>query len=93
MDKIRFGITGNAFIAFGGGKVLIEGGGNKEMNVGVIALSEVKDKSSTDDRYDTQVQMVFPNLKSINILRDALNGLEDMFKSGEIKEQYEKSEE
>lgn len=90
MDKIRFGITGDAFIVFGGGKVLIEGGGNTERNVGVIALSEVKDKTDMSKNYGTQVQMVFTNIKSIQLLREALNGIEDMFKSGEIKEHDEK---
>lgn len=91
MDKIRFGITGDAFIAFGGGKVLIEGGGNTELNVGVIAMSEVKDKADKSKKYGTQVQMVFTNVKSIQLLREALNGIEDLFKSGEIKEHDEQS--
>lgn len=90
MDKIRFGITGDAFVAFGGDKVLIEGGLNEKHNVGVIVLSELKEKGNTKEHYAPQVQMVFPTLESVRALRDALNGLEDMFKSGEIKEHDEK---
>ena len=49
MDKIRFGITGDAFVVFGGDKVLIDGGLNKEHNVGVIVLSELKEKGNTKE--------------------------------------------
>ena len=82
------GITGRAQVRYGG-KIHIGIGYSKERNLGFIELRELKDNYEVGadipkgaDEYNTQVSLVFNNLTSIDMMRDALDNLESAFKDG-----------
>ena len=85
------GITGRAQVRFGG-KIRIGIGYSAEHNWGGISLGELKDtyKVGEDipqdaEEYPTQVTLMFDNLTSIDMMRDALDNLESAFKDGDFK--------
>lgn len=92
MEGIKYesGITGRAQVRFGG-KIHIGIGYDGKRNWGGISLSELKGSYKVGEEvaenareYPTQVTLMFDNLESIDILRDALDNLESAFKDGEF---------
>ena len=91
--KYESGITGRAQVRFGG-KIHIGIGYSGEHNWGGISLSELKETYKVAEEipenaneYPTQVTLMFDNLESIDILRDALDNLESAFKDGDFKKE------
>lgn len=89
--EYRSGITGRAQVRFGG-RIHIGVGYSPDTKVGGIGLHELKeeyqvgaDLPKNPEQYDEQVTLVFNNLESIEIVRDALDMLETAFKYGDFK--------
>ena len=95
MKEIRHGIIGSASATFGGGKIVVGVGADTESNVGVLMLAEAKEKHSIGDNadeisaFEPQMEMAFTNIRSIEVVRRALDKIEVMFKDGVIKEHEE----
>lgn len=81
-------IKGRAEVHFGG-SIVIEVGQTEENKRFVIAFSEAKEQKEvgdvTGDKWDAQVFLVFDNLLSVSMLRDALDSVEQGMKYGKIK--------
>ena len=82
--KYESGITGQAEVRFGG-KIWIRSCELKNSKVKGIALHEMFHKHNTgdtcqDDVHPWQVIMLFDNMKSIDIMQDALNTIREMMK-------------
>ena len=85
-EDYKSGITGRAEVRFGG-KVKFTGITVKGMPIHGIALSEWFNKgelgtqmSDEELAYDTQVTILFNDLKSVDIFRMVLDGVEAQFK-------------
>lgn len=85
------GINGRATAVFGGA-ILIQVGYEPEKMTGVIALAELENQQEVGSKlkdgtgyYNPQINLVFKDLGSIDILRDALDNLEYSFKHGELR--------
>lgn len=86
-------INGSAVVVFGGGIAVSTGYNTQNGNV-VVAFSEMVEQleagADIDDNeptYGIQVQLVFDNLKSIEICRRALDVAERMFKDQDYKKE------
>ena len=91
MDKYRSGIIGKARVKFGGAiRIGIHGGvlNDSDKVIAAISLSEVMEPTdvgnevpeSTKD-FGQQVWLEFNNLTSIDMMRDALDCLEEYLKT------------
>ena len=83
---MKSSIIGRAFIVFGG-KIAIQYYFDKDKNEGGLSFLELKEDFNVGDKIskDTEtsgerVIMHFPELQSLEIVRDALDGLEMCFK-------------
>lgn len=84
------GITGRSKVRFGG-KIHMYTSYSAKHNCGCISFSELKDSYKVGEEiaenaseYPKQVSLMFDNLVSIDMLRDALDNLESAFKNGEF---------
>lgn len=91
--EYQSGITGRAQVRFGG-KIRINICYSPESKQGGLGLSELKDTykvgeeiSETSEEYPIQVTLLFDNLESIDILRNALDDLESAFKYGGFRKE------
>ena len=80
-----------------GGAIQISSGYDTKNNKGVILFSELKEPLNVGDTlpenaeaYDPQVQLVFDNIWSLNILRDAIDNVEQAFKYFKFREPIDK---
>lgn len=83
-------IVGRSQVVFGGA-IQISSGYDTKNNKGVILFSELKEPLNVGDTlpenaeaYDPQVQLVFDNIWSLDILRDAIDNVEQAFKYGNL---------
>ena len=86
------GIKGRSVVVFGGA-ILVQTGYNPERTTGVVSFAELENVQETGSHikdgtgyYDPQCYLVFNDLASIDILRDALDNIEYAFKHGELRE-------
>ena len=82
--KYESGISGQAEVRFGG-KVWVNPCQVKDSKLKVIALHEFYNKHNAgdtchDEVHDSQVVLVFDNIRSIDIMQEALNQIRDMMK-------------
>lgn len=93
------GITGKATAIFGG-QIGIRVGYNEESGYAVLILCElVEDHKPGDklekgwDSYGEQIQLAFRDLKSVDIVRTALEYVERTIKDGKLPGEWEDKEE
>ena len=94
MSDYRSGIIGRARAKFGGAiQISVHGGVRGDMGRVAISLSEVKEQVGVGnmlpegvEKYRPQVWLEFDNLTSIDIMRDALDCLEEYLKTGNFPE-------
>ena len=93
MSKTSF-IRGQAEVFFGGSIKILCGTNNEGKCL--LAFSELNEQMKVGenmgdaDSYDPQVFLVFDNLDSVTIVRDALECIEKYFKEGEFGELIKK---
>ena len=85
-------IIGRAYATFGG-QIQISIGWSEEERIGSIHLAQLKENIGLgnpipqgSETYDTQVILAFQNIESLNLMRDAIDYLEEVFKNGWSKE-------
>jgi len=89
MSDYRSGIIGRARAKFGGAiQIGIHGGVGSDKGKVAISLAEVKEQVGVGkelpdgvEKYGPQVWLVFDNLTSIDMMRDALDCLEEYLKT------------
>lgn len=86
------GIKGRAVAVFGGG-ILVQTGYNPDNMTGVISLAELENVQEPGSKikegtgyYNPQCYLVFKDLASLDIMRDALDNIEFAFKHGELRD-------
>ena len=90
MNDYKSGIIGRAHAKFGGAiQISILGGVRGDKGKVAILLSEIKEQVGVGkelpdgvEKYGPQVWMEFDNLTSIDMMRDALDCLEEYLKTG-----------
>ena len=92
----KSGIRGRATAVFGGA-ILIQAGYDPKKMTGIISIAELENQQEVGSKlkegtgyYNPQINLVFNDLGSIDILRDALDNLEYSFKHGELRPAMEK---
>jgi hypothetical protein len=94
MSDYRSGIIGRARVKFGGAiKITVHGGIEHDEVRVAVSLSEVKEQIGVGEKipdnienYGTQVWLEFNNIISIDMLRDALDCVEEYIKTGGFQE-------
>lgn len=96
MSKTSY-IRGKAEVVFGGAiKIMCGTSTDGDFVLGLAELKEQKkvgDTAENEEAYDPQVLLVFNNLDSVTIVRNALECVEQWYKEGYFKEQIEKQTE
>ena len=98
-EKMRSRITGRAQVVFGGG-VCVSMGTVGDGEAFAIGLSEFKHPAAkagelppSDETFDTQVTLVFPDLATLNNFRSILDELETELKAKILAEEERQKEE
>ena len=86
------GIKGRVVAVFGGG-ILVQTGYNPDNMTGVISLAELENVQEPGSKikegtgyYNPQCYLVFKDLASLDIMRDALDNIEFAFKHGGLRD-------
>lgn len=84
--EYKSGIAGKAAVRFGGKIVTVYGSAIEDPSVLVVAFCETKqeyevgDPSEGAEHHGPQVTLCFPDLKSLDVLRQNLDNIETEFK-------------
>lgn len=99
-EQYRSGVIGKAIATFGGAiQIGIHGWkdkhGSDDVEKVALSLSEIKKALNVGDRipddaelYPPQIWMVFNNMTSIDMMRNALDCLEHFLKTGEFPDDF-----
>ena len=86
-------IVGCARVYFGG-KIALSVGYDPDTKIAGVIMSELKEQNvpgeriKNPDNYGDQVQLVFDNLESINVLREALDIAERSIKDNNLPDEF-----